>query len=213
MNKAPKVMSAFVLAGAMLALAAGAAQAAPVLSWRDAPIMGSLVDYSVPGQLTVTVNGSPQVIPDSNTLPSQYYFVINPTAWDGTHWYDPAVYAWAASSVYVDLGSDYTYKGNWAFLGNGPNLPYNFDFPTNVWLGSWGFTTAELYSSVGQFWLEDVGTWRYTETWTGTAGPDAGASISFSRDFEVTTVPEPASMTLLGLGLAGAFFAARKRRQ
>jgi len=210
MNKASKLLSFLIMAGSVLAFNCGVAQAY-TLSWHDAPIMGSSVDYSVPGQLTVTVDGNPALIPDSNTLPSQSNFKIHPTVWDGSHWYDPNVYAWAASSVNVDVNSDYAYKGTWAFLGNGPNPAYSFDFPTNVWLGSWGFPIAELYSSVGQFWLEDAGNWQYTETWTGTAGADLGAVITSTRDFTVS-VPEPASLTLLALGLAGLGFSRRNRR-
>ena len=172
------------------------------LSWHDAPIMGSYVDTSVPGQFTVIVDGNPVVIPDSNSLPSQSVFKIHPTAFDGTHWYDPTVAVWAASSVNVSLDSSYTYTGNWAFLGNGSNPAYNFDFPTNVWEGSWGFTIAELYSSVNNFWFEDAGNWRYTETWTGTAGSDLGLSITSTRDFTIV-VPEPGSLALVGLALFG----------
>lgn len=192
-----------------------AAGQSATLSWHDTPIMGSFVDATVLGQFTVTVNGSPQLIPDSNTLPSQSIFTYDPiVCCSSGHLYDPSVAAWAASSVNVDLGSDYTYKGNWAFLGNGPNPAYNFDFPMNVWLGSWGFPIAELYSSVTDFWFEDAGNWQYTETWTGTAGPDNGASITFTRDFAVAlpaVVPEPASIALLGIGLAALGFSRRRR--
>jgi hypothetical protein len=202
------VLRGLQLLGAGGLLAFGVASHASTLSWHDAPIMGSNVDYSVPGQLTVTVNGSPAVIPDTNALPSQSVFVINPNVWDGTHWHDPSVWAWAASSVNVALDSTYAYTGHWDFLGNGSNPAYGFDFPSDTWDGAWGFTVAELYSSVGDFWLEDAGNWRYTETWTGTSGSDRGASITATRDFAVQ-VPEPTSLALVGLAL---FVIAANRR-
>jgi hypothetical protein len=54
-----------------------------------------------------------------------------------------------------------------------------------------------LNTGVGQFWLEDAGLWRYTETWWTDA-----TSITKVRDFELKVVPEPMSIMLGIMGLA-----------
>lgn len=191
-----------------------AAQTAYTLSWHDAPILGTNVDYSMPGQLTVTTNTGNITIPNNGAQTGQTFFQINPTVWNGSHFYDPNVWVWAASGVNTDLQSTYRYVGNWSFLGNGLNLPYSIEFPHPTVWGGPGYAIEMLYSSIGEFWLEDVGMWQYTEAWTGISGPDLGATLGFTRNFEISTsaqIPEPASLALFGLALAGLAVARRRK--
>jgi hypothetical protein len=210
-----KVLSSLLLAGSQLfavcCLIAFSGQAA-ALSWHDAPIVGTNVVDNGNGSLTVTVNGSPAIIPDSNTLLSQSVITINPTVWDGiSHFYDPASLTGAGSSVNVDTASTYSYSFSWDFLGGPipPNAPYTAFSYTNTWSDP-TFTIAEVWSMIGGFWLQDVGNWQYTESWTGTGGPDAGAFITSTRDFAVA-IPEPETYAMLLAGLGLLCFVARRR--
>jgi hypothetical protein len=194
-----------------MCLALGSVAAASTLSWQNGPIMGVNVDASVSGQLTIDTNSGPITIPQySGADPSMTVFYYTPNVSCGSGClYDPSMYVWAASAVNVDLTSTYDYTGVWTFLGTPGNPTYDIDFPDNTW-GPSGFTVAELYSSIGQFWNTDAGPWSYTETWTGISGPDTGASITSTRDFELVPTPEPTSVLLL---LSGTLCLAGLRRR
>jgi len=96
-------------------------------------------------------------------------------------------------------------------------IPAVIDFGPLFWAGGdWiaitqgGFGDAGDLATCGGSFTNCLGQWAYTETWVGNSGPDLGARITSTRDFSV--VPEPASLSLLALGLAGLGFSRRSKQ-
>jgi hypothetical protein len=225
-----------VLSVALLVLVGTTAQAS--VSWQTTPILG-YSSSSVTGDLVVITGPTPTkpgggyyydvdgnivlgpTIPHYSMVgdplyqvgsPSVSLFYINPTAWDSGsgHFYDPNVWVYSGSGVYLDTANTYHYTGVYSFLGTPGNPAYDVVAAENLaFSGAPGFIM--LSAGLGWLWPEDAGHWKYTETWTDNMD---GVSISASRDFDVKLVPEPATIivwSLLGMAVVGYRAWQRKR--
>jgi len=219
------LVSAVMLTGLVALSTAGLA-----LSWQTEPIMGTGVT-SITGDVVV-ITGPAPTKPDGSFYydvdgnkvlgptiphysipgdplyqvgsPSMTEFWINPNVFENGHWTDKTARIAHGSGINVTQGTVYTWTADWYFLGTPGNDPYHVT-DTAAYTATESFVM--LQGSLVDLWAEDVGKWRYTETWT-----DGTNTICSVRDFDVKAVPEPMSIFLgiMGLGSVAGFRRLRK---
>ena len=151
---------------------------------------------SVLNDFTFTVAGDP------------YPFVAQVYAWNGTGATGPALYTSGIDNLTAILTS-YTFNPNISLVAGNLYVAFVTNQPNNVSLGGTG---------TGYMAASDGGTGGFFEFAEGNPSVAANwetypSNAEFHADFsgEVTTVPEPVSLSLFGAGLAGAALIRRRK--
>lgn len=200
------------------------------LSWQTTPILGTDSFYTgnvqvVTGPQPLTPGGDPYYDEDGHVVqgptiphysmpgdslyqvgsPSMTEFLMNANTWSDAYgtYYDPVLEIHTGSGVYLTKGDTYSYER--VFKYNGPNGPYSLTAGHNdAYVATDNFVMLHG-RAIYDLWLEDAGSWTYTETWRHISNQGMEGCITYSQDFNVVQVPVPGAVLLglLGLGAAG----------
>jgi hypothetical protein len=157
----------------------------------------------------VTVTG-----PHTVSAPSAGRIVNGVYASEGTYWQSNDIW-WNGTSTFitVNLGASYVLSAFKLQADN--NDTYRLEFwndATDAWQTAWAVPTKPTMPGVTTRTTTLAQTLTTSQLRLSATGGDNSYSVSQIEAIGVSSVPEPATVTLMATGLAALVFVARRRR-